>query len=532
MEKNFQSCVHIPKHISHVCCAVDCDDKFLCKQCRTNHNIFHSDFIKPYEVFMKSDPKLQIDHAINKLKDLTVHNERIISLYNDVFDKITKEMINFVQGRKLELKNKYLPDFGKELQGPHTLALDLKRIKDLYSNSNEPSDAMKTLLEYREKYIEFEQSLNTQAEDLQARLIKSISYKELDNQVDSLLNIIREGFYNFENICLKGKNQDKSQVEHQGIVNKQHISHLDEFNIDNINHDINLKLTASPGWSSIEYINDHNLIVIGDDIGSIQVWNAKTFECLSIERHHSLKINSLKFSLKHKILLTASNDSTIKAFAIETPPFLKTVRALEEHVDKVWSLLLLDDRDMFYSSGKEPCIIGWDLNTLMPSQKLLTRGRDTTGTEMTFIHRLNALVVSFKSGTLSLYDIQKGTEIMCLNVNQQWIHALTYIESTNQLLIGTCSGLIEAWSVEEDLKYIGKYEIPGAIPTSMIAVNKGKELLLTSRHHQLIALDLTTKKHRTSPKFNFDEAVNFKILGQINRIMVVSNEIDIAVMKF
>ena len=560
MDSSVQFCRHSFTNTSHICLAQDCDERFLCERCSIQHNRFHSVSITPFLSILENNPKTQIDSLVELLNDFESRKQAVYTHYFNALDKIREEINNRILEIRAHiekdfqansLKQTKLPNLAvvaKELAAFNTKCLQNPRVC-LQNNK-------KTVIEgHILKYIQFQQDIEKINDAADFSSIKSLSYKGLQKQIDILLHATNETLKNFTKTYFEGGDSKKNYsfisshqnnkelakpIQPTNIIQsatfeipKENIPPPQNFDIRKLHKEFTLKLPANPSWNSIEYIPDHNLTVIGDELGNLEFWAAITWECLFVERHHLEKINTVKYSKKFNSIITASNDSTIKVFHTRNPPSIDNITLLTEHKDKVWSLLVLENHNSFYSSGKEPCIIGWDLNTLQVKHKIDTRGRDTTGTEMTFIERLKLLVVSFKEGTISFYNIETPSEIRSINVYQKWLHCLKYIEERDQLIVGVDVGTLKVWKIGNyDFQPVKGYKIPGKLPLSLTSLSKGKEILVATEYSKLVLLNLETGDSLKSHNFEFQGVKAFKYIPQTQNILVVSGEAEISVLKY
>jgi len=568
MESALKICHHSFENTTLICIAQDCDDRFLCDKCSKQHNRFHSVSIKSVSSILEYNPKAQITNVTQLLDEYEARKEAVYTHYFYALDKIKEEINNGIllirqqiqaEFENTNLKNNNLPQLTASAEKLSSFTQNCMKNASICFKNNSKDHIEEHIL----RYIQFHQDLEKINESANFSSIKSLSYKELQKQINILLQNTNETLNTFTNTYFKGSNnldQDissikelaKPHIPHQNgiikntinnkvqkdIVSRNHNKVPNEnippkFDIKKLQKEFILKLPAMPGWNSIEYIPDHNLVTIGDELGNLEFWTSTTWECLFVERFHLEKINAVKYSKKTHSIITVSNDRTIKVFHTRNPPQIDQITLLTEHIDKVWSLLVLENHDMFYSSGKEPCIIGWDLNTLQVKHKISTRGRDTTGTEMAFIERLKLLVVSFKSGTISFYNIETPSEVRSINVYQKWLHCLKYIEERDQLVVGVDVGTIKVWQIGNDsYQCVKGYKIPGKLPIGLTSISEGKEVLIATECSKLVLLNLETGECKKSHNFDLQGVKSLKYIPELQKVLVASNEAEISVLKY
>ncbi|RYE28850.1 MAG: hypothetical protein EOP48_33090, partial [Sphingobacteriales bacterium] len=121
---------------------------------------------------------------------------------------------------------------------------------------------------------------------------------------------------------------------------------------------------------------------------------------------------------------------------------------------------------------------------------------------MTFIERLKLLVVSFKEGTISFYNIETPLEVRSINVYQKWLHCLKYIEERDQLIVGVDVGTLKVWKIgNHDFQFTKGYKIPGKLPIGLTSVSSGKEVLVATECSKLVLVNLDTGECTKSHNF-------------------------------
>lgn len=62
---------------------------------------------------------------------------------------------------------------------------------------------------------------------------------------------------------------------------------------------------------------DSSLVAVGSEDSYIRIWHKTRGELLSVIKEHSLVVNALAFSPKHKdLLVSVSDDTTIRLFGL------------------------------------------------------------------------------------------------------------------------------------------------------------------------------------------------------------------------
>ena len=127
---------------------------------------------------------------------------------------------------------------------------------------------------------------------------------------------------------------------------------------------IQLIKTTSPVWSLLFTQNDEIVSATGNNI---ELWNINSFnQCQSIVAHNS-EINSLATTKNNKLLITGSNDKTLKLFEY---PSLKTLATLAGHTGAVLSVTVTPDDSQIISSSEDNKIFIFSLQSFSKTHEL------------------------------------------------------------------------------------------------------------------------------------------------------------------
>ena len=505
------SCKHTLQTISDVYTAQDCDDRLQCAKCVFRHNRFHSSFLMPLKDFSTYSPKTRVEKVMSIIQEQCDYKSVMCEHFTKVLNEISKKFEGLVLGQKQALHPPKLIE-DEDVVNLNRICDDLIGLrKECFPQTDNKKFSLNKLHDYIGKYVEFERKVSGIEETINLNPIRSFSYKELQSQIDEFAGLIDHALNRFKDIYfLESERSDGRQDEKilkelakpSKLNGKEKLQPL-HFDMKHIERELTLDLPGSVGWNSIESVESRQVVVIGDSQGNISCWNMNTWECFETIKYHDLQISCIKYSKKLDSILTASDDATIKVLKMgrkmPSISMFEEGAVLKEHKDKVWSLLVIEGFDVFYSSGKEAMIIGWDLNSLTLKHKIDTRGRDTTGTEMVFIPSLKLLAVSFKQGTISFYDIETPLEIRSINTYQKWIHCMRYLEERDQFVIGADIGTLKVWKVgDHSFQQLQGFNISGGLPLSFEYLSNSQDILIGSDFEKLVLLNLDTGKYALS----------------------------------
>jgi len=566
---------HSQEVITYICLQDNCEDRILCTECRFQHDITHKPNIKPISHFLKSDMKQEIQRMKNSLGQIHNFNEHVCSKFEDIFDKIKQELEELIEAKKKSISTNLEPQYVKDEEYWKGYEEDITNIQNHCLSTDEPnSDHGLTLLNtYIDKYIEFKHKKDYIKEKM-GLLEKGLSYKQLENlhhefldQMRAMLDIFEESLLknkgprskvgSLNNLEEKKENPIEERKESTIEAKQEKVTAIEDddekitaiedkdekvtaiedqtvpLTVKDYKLNLYLDLLAPIGWDSIESLEDISLLAFGNDKGILEIRSSTDFTRIGTHQVHKNFINCVKYSSRRKKILTASLDSTIGVLEIQSDLKIKHKKTLTQHSDKVYAILLIEDQDIFVSSGRDPDLKVWDLNTCALKYKISTNNKGYMGTKMEYIQKHNLVVVSFKQGIIALYDLKNATEVHSFTIpSSNWIHAMLYLEDTNELFVGVERGLVMSWKFENNKMNSSRtYTIPGDIPCTMIPGNQERSLMISSKLNTIISLNLDTGECMQSEPLDFSASIIIKSIKNSTTLLVASNEKRLAVLE-
>ena len=110
--------------------------------------------------------------------------------------------------------------------------------------------------------------------------------------------------------------------------------------------------------NSLAFSTDGKILVSGSDDCTIKLWDTKTGQRYdSHEREHSTFVNSVAFSSDRKLIASGDNDGTIQIWSLKSPT---AISICKKHTRAVTSVVFTPDSKLI-SGGKDGQLIMWEM---------------------------------------------------------------------------------------------------------------------------------------------------------------------------
>ena len=156
----------------------------------------------------------------------------------------------------------------------------------------------------------------------------------------------------------------------------------------------------SPSRSPKTLVCWKDIVAVGLSSGDIIILNEITGTCKSTLSGHTDEVNSLDFSFDGAMLVSGSNDTTVKLWDIQTGGVIKT---FHNHTNWVQSVSISPDCTVIASGAKDRTICIWDLQTGGCCHTI--GGHNSYITFVCFSPTNSQLLISASGGTIYHWDI-------------------------------------------------------------------------------------------------------------------------------
>lgn len=194
---------------------------------------------------------------------------------------------------------------------------------------------------------------------------------------------------------------------------------------------------------SVAFSHDSKLILSGSEDETIKLWDSATSECLHTFQGHKDIVATVAFSHDSKLVLSGSRDHTIRLWDSTTSEHLHTFRG---HKRTVHSVTFSHNSKFVLSGSYDSNIKLWDAAT----GECLRTFRDHTGPVLSvaFSHD-SKLVASGSSDTMiMLWNSATGTHLRTFQGHSDQVLSVAFSYDSKLILSGSADKTIKLWDSE------------------------------------------------------------------------------------
>jgi WD40 repeat protein len=188
--------------------------------------------------------------------------------------------------------------------------------------------------------------------------------------------------------------------------------------------------------------SDGKTLVSASADTTIKLWNLDTGQCLNTLTGHNSSIESIAITPDREMLVSASADTTIKLWSLATGKCLNT---LDKHTKTIRSIAINPDDRRLVSGSADGTIRFWDL----------VRGQELnvlegyTGRIMVISPDGKTLVTGGENGSVYLWDLATEKIINALSSPTGIIKSVVISPDGKTLVSGHSSGKIKLWVLSQ-----------------------------------------------------------------------------------
>lgn len=217
---------------------------------------------------------------------------------------------------------------------------------------------------------------------------------------------------------------------------------------NNTNSNYGLSQTLATGLGSVSSVaiatipsTSSVIVASGSGQGSISVWNLNN-NSKQTWKEHTEAVNSIAITPNAQILISGSDDKTIKIWNLISG---EVVRTLTEHNDAISSIAISPDGETFASGSWDKTARIWDLKTGELKQTLI--GHANLIAALTFTPDGQNLITASKDKTIKIWDAKTGQLKNTLSGHKISVLSIAISPNGQILASGDGDGSIKIWNL-------------------------------------------------------------------------------------
>jgi WD40 repeat protein len=197
------------------------------------------------------------------------------------------------------------------------------------------------------------------------------------------------------------------------------------------------------GANNFALSSDGKLVAVGTG-RNISVMDTATGEEIVLLEGHEKKVNALVFSPNAKLIVSASEDGTVRVWDVVSAAQLAK---LEGHDDAVMSIAFNPDGGMFASGGRDGTVRLWDWNGVAGTVGLVRRGHENTVDKLTFSPDGRILVSAGQDHTIRLWNMDTSVQQAVLVGHTARVRSITFSPDGKTLASVSQDETLRVWDV-------------------------------------------------------------------------------------
>ena len=235
-------------------------------------------------------------------------------------------------------------------------------------------------------------------------------------------------------------------------------------------------------------------------------------KCDKTQAAHSQAVNTIHVSPNDKLVVTGSQDKTVKLW---TFPELEPVHTYTGHKNSIWCVQFSPVDKVFASSSADGCIKIWGIDNLSCVRTI--EAHDTSALSVNFLKKGTQLVSSASDGLIKFWDVKTSECLLTLDEHENNVWGLSITPDGSKMISGSGDGTFIHWEDttdevrEEDMK---KYE--ESVKSNEELQNLLQEKQITKALKLAIRLEQPATALKIMKEMNCDKETIEKALGTLS----------------
>ena len=207
---------------------------------------------------------------------------------------------------------------------------------------------------------------------------------------------------------------------------------------------------------SVSFSPDGTTLASTSEDNTIKLWSVANGTLLQTLEGHRSPVWSVSFNPNDKILASASSDNTVKLWNVEDvkdvkdlkdlePPTIKP-QTLKGHRSRIWSVSFSPDGQTLASASADSTVKLWALNSTEPQT---LEGHGSWVRSVSFSPDGKLLASASSDKTVKLWQVEDGKLLQTLEGHDRSVRSVSFSPDGKLLSSGSSDETVKLWQVED-----------------------------------------------------------------------------------
>lgn len=199
---------------------------------------------------------------------------------------------------------------------------------------------------------------------------------------------------------------------------------------------------------SLAITPDGEILISGSDDNTIKLWQLATGEELCTLRGHSKAVSAIAISADGEILASGSEDKTIKLWELSTGMQIGTLTLgnwFSRDSGCVYAIAISPEEEILASLDNSGAVKLWNLKT---GQEIRRLKGDTSWINAIAISPTGKTLVAANGDSIKLWNLKTGRQFPILKGHQSWVRAVSFSPDGQMLASGSDDATVKLWNLK------------------------------------------------------------------------------------
>lgn len=199
---------------------------------------------------------------------------------------------------------------------------------------------------------------------------------------------------------------------------------------------------------SLAITPDGEILISGSDDNTIKLWQLATGEELCTLRGHSKTVSAIAISADGEILASGSEDKTIKLWELSTGMQIGTLTLgnwFSRDSGCVYAVAMSPEEEIIASLDNNGAVKLWNLKT---GQEIRRLKGDTSWINAIAISPTGKTLVAANGDSIKLWNLRTGGQFPILKGHQSWVRAVSFSPDGQMLASGSDDATVKLWNLK------------------------------------------------------------------------------------